>query len=165
MSELVPLPDADLARAAGYARAALAPATLAAYAADWADFCAWCGAKGVASLPAAPVTVAGYLAALATTHAGATLRRRVAAIGRAQTMAGHPWSATHPAIRDTLAGIARQHGMPPAPRRGDRHRRDPQAGRHLPRRDHRHRATAPSCCSASPPRCGEASWSGCSAST
>ena len=45
MSELVPLPDADRARAAGYARAALAPATLAAYAADWADFAAWCGAK------------------------------------------------------------------------------------------------------------------------
>jgi integrase len=27
-------------------------------------------------------------------------------------MAGHPWSAAHPAIRDTLAGIARQHGTP-----------------------------------------------------
>ncbi|TDH59798.1 hypothetical protein E2C06_25480 [Dankookia rubra] len=84
---------------------ALVPPT---YVADWADFAAWCDARGVAALPAAPVTVA----ALATTHAGATLRRRVAAIGRAQTMAGHPWSATHPAIRDTLAGIARQHGMP-----------------------------------------------------
>ena len=112
MSELVPLPDADRARAAGYARAALAPATLAAYAADWADFDAWCRSRGVTALPAAPTAVAAYLAALASTHAGATLHRRVAAIGRAQTMAGHPWSATHPAIRDTLAGIARQHGTP-----------------------------------------------------
>jgi integrase len=68
--------------------------------------------RGVVSLPAAPATVAAYLAALASTHAGATLRRRVAAIGRAHRMAGHPWAATHPAIRDTLTGIARQHGTP-----------------------------------------------------
>jgi hypothetical protein len=27
-------------------------------------------------------------------------------------MAGHPWSVAHPAIRDTLAGIARRHGAP-----------------------------------------------------
>ena len=60
------------------------PATLAATAADWADFSAWCGARGVASLPAAPVTVAGYLAALDNTLAGATLRRRVAGIGTAE---------------------------------------------------------------------------------
>jgi integrase len=112
MSELVPLPESDLARAAPYARQALAPATLAAYAADWADFAAWCAGRGVVSLPAAPATVAAYLAALASTHAGATLRRRVAAIGRAHRMAGHPWAATHPAIRDTLTGIARQHGTP-----------------------------------------------------
>lgn len=112
MSDLVPLPAPDLARAASYARQALAPATLAAYAADWADFSAWCRARSIAALPAAPATVAGYLAALAGSHAGATLRRRVAALGRAHRMAGHPWSAAHPVIRDTLAGIARQHGRP-----------------------------------------------------
>ncbi|WP_165982902.1 tyrosine-type recombinase/integrase [Dankookia rubra] len=112
MSELALLPDAEVARAAGYARQALAPATLAAYAADWADFEAWCREKGIAALPATPVTVAAYLATLATTHAGATLRRRLAAIGRAHRMAGHPWLGSHPALRDTLAGIARQHGVP-----------------------------------------------------
>jgi integrase len=112
MADLAPLPRADLARAASYARQALAPATLAAYAADWADFSEWCQSRGVGSLPAAPATVAAYLAALADSHAGSTLRRRVAAIGRAHSMAGQPWSATHPAIRDTLAGIARRHGTP-----------------------------------------------------
>ncbi|TDH62297.1 integrase [Dankookia rubra] len=112
MSELALLSDAEVARAAGYARHALAPATLTAYAADWADFEAWCRSRGVSALPAAPTTVAAYLAALATTHAGATLRRRLAAIGRAHCMAGQPWSGSHPAIRDTLAGIARQHGVP-----------------------------------------------------
>ena len=30
----------------------------------------------------------------------------------AHRMAGHAWSAEHPAIRDTLAGVARQHGTP-----------------------------------------------------
>jgi site-specific recombinase XerD len=112
MSTPALLPDAEVARAASYARQALAPATLAAYAADWADFGAWCRSRGVPALPAAPTAVAAYLAALATTHAGATLRRRLAAIGRAHRMAGHPWSGSHPALRDTLTGIARQHGTP-----------------------------------------------------
>ena len=96
MSELIPLPEAEVARAAGFARQALSPATLAAYAADWADFDARCQSRGVPALPAAPTTVAAYLAALATTHAGATLRRRLAAIGRAQRMAGHPWVGVAP---------------------------------------------------------------------
>jgi hypothetical protein len=65
MSERVPLPDADLARAAGYARQALAPATLAAYAADRSDFETWCRGRGVTALPADLVTVAAYLAAMA----------------------------------------------------------------------------------------------------
>ncbi|WP_277751912.1 hypothetical protein [Dankookia rubra] len=38
MSTPALLPNAEVTRAAGYARQALAPATLAAYAADWADF-------------------------------------------------------------------------------------------------------------------------------
>ncbi|WP_370655744.1 site-specific integrase [Paracraurococcus lichenis] len=88
------MPDTDLVRAAGYARQALAPATLAAYAADWAGFEAWCAGRGVAALPATPVTVAAYLAAIAATHAGSTLRRRLAAIGRAHRMAGLPWTAS-----------------------------------------------------------------------
>lgn len=70
MSELALLPDAEVDRAAGYARQALSPAT--------------------------PVTVAAYLAA----------------VGHAHRMAGHAWSGSHPAIRDTLAGIARRHGTP-----------------------------------------------------
>lgn len=38
MSELALLPEAEVARATGYARQALALATLAACAADWAAF-------------------------------------------------------------------------------------------------------------------------------
>jgi integrase len=113
MSDLATLPAADLALAAGYARQALAPATLRAYATDWAAFSGWCQARGIAPLPAAPTTVAGYCAALAVSHSRATLRRRLAAIGRAHRMAGLAWTPSHPAIRDTLAGIFRRHGRPP----------------------------------------------------
>jgi integrase len=112
MSELTVLPAADLALAADYARQALAPATLQAYAADWAEFSAWCRQKGVSALLANPATVAAYLASIAVSHARSTLRRRLAAIGRAHRMKNAAWTASHPAIRDTLSGIFRRHGMP-----------------------------------------------------
>jgi hypothetical protein len=37
--------------AKAYARTALAPETLRAYAADWQHFCAWCGTHGCEALP------------------------------------------------------------------------------------------------------------------
>ncbi len=113
MSDVAPLPASDLARAADYARHALAPATLKAYAADWEDFTAWAQGRGVSALPADPTTVAAYLASMAISLAGPTLRRRLSAIGRAHRMKGVAWEARHPVIRDTLAGLLRQHGTPP----------------------------------------------------
>ena len=97
MSELTILPAADLALAADSARQALAPATLKAYAADWAEFSTWCQQKGVSALPAAATTVAAYLASIAISHARSTLRRRLAAIGRAHRMKGVAWATSHPA--------------------------------------------------------------------
>jgi hypothetical protein len=38
-----------------------APATLRAYRADWASFCAWCASTGRRPLPALPLTVAQYI--------------------------------------------------------------------------------------------------------
>ena len=112
MPDVPALPAADLALAAGYARQALSPATLRAYRADWEDFAAWCQARGVPPLPAEPATVAAYLASMAISHARSTLRRRLAAIGRAHRMKGIAWMPAYPAIRDTLAGIFRRHGTP-----------------------------------------------------
>ncbi|MCB4825556.1 hypothetical protein [Roseicella aerolata] len=43
---------------------------------------------------------------------GEALRRRLAAIGGAHTLAGPPWNPGHPAIRHTLRGILRRHGTP-----------------------------------------------------
>lgn len=97
MSQPVPVPTAShlAARenAREYAGEALAPNTLRAYRADWADFTTWCQRGGVSALPAEPATVAAYLASLATTHSRAALRRRLTAIGQAHRLKELDWSA------------------------------------------------------------------------
>ncbi len=110
-----PMARQALADAVAFARGADAENTRRAYASDWRDFADWCAEAGLQALPAAPETVASYLACLALTRgcALATLRRRVVTIARAHRQAGHAgfWPG-HPAISDTLRGIARQHGRP-----------------------------------------------------
>jgi integrase len=99
-----------LAKSQAYQDAADAPATLRAYAADLANFEAWCGKHGLPPMPATPEIVGAYLAAAGEGYAMPTLRRRVAAIARACGVAGHPLDTKHPAVRETLRGIARTHG-------------------------------------------------------
>jgi integrase len=103
---------AALAAAIDFAGQALAPATLRAYRADWQHFCAWCRDAGWRALPAAPETVAAYLASLAKTHTSSALVRRLAALSRAHRLARQPWPAADPAIRNTLRGIRRRYGRP-----------------------------------------------------
>jgi len=112
--EKPPAPRAALAiaKSKAYQAAADAPATLRAYAADLAHFKAWCEAHGFQPMPASPETVGAYLAAAGLGYALPTLRRRVAAIARAHRIAKHPLDTRHPAIRETLRGIARAHGEP-----------------------------------------------------
>ena len=50
------------------------------------------------------------MAAAGEGYALPTLRRRVAAIARACGVDGHPLDTKHPAIRETLRGVARIHG-------------------------------------------------------
>jgi integrase len=109
-----PAPRAALAMAKSkaYQAAADAPATLLAYAADLAHFKAWCEAHGFQPMPASSETVGAYLAATGLGYALPTLRRRVAAIARAHRIAKQPLDTRHPAIRETLRGIARTHGEP-----------------------------------------------------
>jgi integrase len=56
--------------------------------------------------------VGAYLAAAGLGYATSTLRRRVAAIARAHRIAKEPLDTRHPAICETLRGIARTHGEP-----------------------------------------------------
>jgi integrase len=101
-----------LAKSKAYQDGADAEATLRAYAADVANFQAWCKKHGFEAMPATPETVGAYLAAAGEGYAMPTLRRRVAAIARACGVAGHPLDTKHPAIRETLRGIGRKHGTP-----------------------------------------------------
>ena len=101
-----------LAKSQAYQDAADAPATLRAYAADLANYKAWCEKHGLEPMPATPEVVGAYLAAAGEGYAAPTLRRRVAAIARACGVAGHPLDTKHPAIRETLRGIARKHLAP-----------------------------------------------------
>src|SRR5689334_24054439 len=107
-----PLGEAALAAAAAYARLSLAPATRRAYQADWREFVAWCAEAGLPPLPAAPATVAAHLAAMAKTHARASLRRPLAAFGQMQRLQGPEWESAQPAIPPTPPGLLRQHGAP-----------------------------------------------------
>ena len=101
-----------LAQSQAYQDVADAPSTLRAYAADLANYAAWCGAHGFTAMPATPDVVGAYLAAAGEGYALPTLRRRVAAIARACGIAGQPLDTKHPAIRETLRGIGRRHGAP-----------------------------------------------------
>lgn len=105
--------QAALDAAAGYAQQSLSAATLRAYRADWADFEAWCRDTGLEAMPAAPQTVAAYLASMVEARSRATIQRRLVSIGQAHKLAGHDWRPSHPAIRNTMRGMFRRHGKPP----------------------------------------------------
>src|SRR5579862_4011287 len=101
-----------LAKSQAYQDAADAASTLRAYAADFANFEAWCTKHRFAVMPVTPEVVGAYLAAAGEGYAMPTLRRRVAAISRACGVAGYPLDTKHPAIRETLRGVGRKHGSP-----------------------------------------------------
>lgn len=105
-----PALKAAIGAAKTYAREAHATETLRAYRHDWHEFQGWCAAAGCPSLPADPLSVAGYLASLAATLGRSALQRRLSAIGLYHKLQGFDWSPSHPAIRTTLRGIGRIHG-------------------------------------------------------
>src|SRR3954451_2788345 len=93
----LPAPLSRLAeRARDYARAAQAPNTVRAYAADWRHYCAWLAAQGFGELPPDPERVGLYITACASGAGSAarrpdsvrTIERRLAAIGWTYTQRG-----------------------------------------------------------------------------
>jgi site-specific recombinase XerD len=101
---------ADLAAAVDLAKAEKAASTRKAYGTDFRIFKAWCDARGVAALPAAPETVAAYLAAQAATSKASTLSRRVAAIRYAHKLAGLALPTDAEGVKATMRGIRRTYG-------------------------------------------------------
>jgi integrase len=108
------LPDARPIRPRGRLCAGLAvPATRLAYRSQLRAWEAWCRAQGVSPAPAVPALVANHLAELAGSRSHATLQLRLAAIVSAHALLRLPFDAADPALRQTLAGIARRHGTRP----------------------------------------------------
>ena len=100
----------DLAAAIDLAKAEKAASTRKAYGTDFRLFRAWCEARGVSALPAAPETVAAYLAAHAGTSKASTLGRRVAAIRYAHKLAGLALPTDAEGVKATMRGIRRTYG-------------------------------------------------------
>ncbi len=106
--------EAKVARAVTQSRAA---STMRAYRSDWTDFSLWCGGLGLDALPAAPATIAAYIAELAdpgddrSPAAVATITRRLAAIGEAHKLAGHVSPCGEALVRETMKGIRRTLGI------------------------------------------------------
>lgn len=101
---------AKVARAVTHSRSAN---TTRAYAADMTDFRTWCSALNVQPVPAAPGTVAAYIAELADPGDDrpplkvSTIERRLAAIAGAHKEAGQVSPTTDPIVRATMSGIRR----------------------------------------------------------
>jgi site-specific recombinase XerD len=92
----------------GKVEQAKADNTKRAYRSDWADFTAWCDGHQLASLPAAPETVALYVTDQAERgRRAATLARRLATISQAH-QAAHFEAPTRAAeVRAVMQGIRR----------------------------------------------------------
>ncbi|MBC5800019.1 MAG: tyrosine-type recombinase/integrase [Candidatus Eremiobacteraeota bacterium] len=106
-------PGAELwaTQAYEYARSSQAANTLRAYASDLRDFEAFCDRGVFRSFPAEPLTVAMYVAELASRAKVSTIRRRLAAIAVQHRRAGLDSPASHRIVRDVVRGVARQNGV------------------------------------------------------
>ena len=106
-SSLLRAPDATSRRARRRAPGART-------ASSFAGFDGWCTSRGLCSCPAAPATVAVYLAALADAGAAvSTIERALAGIAHEHRSRGITWQRGEPAIRETMAGIRRKLGTAP----------------------------------------------------
>jgi site-specific recombinase XerD len=120
MTDLIPHQNTapallDLAETAKhYIDQSLSFATRKAYASDFRIFSAWCAAHSVPALPAAPGTVATFLASQANAGiAASTLTRRIAAIKFAHEAASHHAPTAHKGVTAALKGIRRAQGTAP----------------------------------------------------
>ena len=103
----VPAPRACLAAALG----GFSDNTRRAIRSDFGIFDAWCRARPLPALPAAPATLAAFVDAMAASRAPATVRRYVASIDAAHRVLGHDRSATKsPAVRLALQRMHRAKG-------------------------------------------------------
>jgi site-specific recombinase XerD len=108
------VPAAETAAAANFAANEKADSTRRAYRADFEAFRDWCTERRASPLPAAPGTVAAYLAFEAGRSRPSTINRRLAAIRYAHRFAGLPTPTDDERVRATMRGIRRTLGTAPA---------------------------------------------------
>jgi site-specific recombinase XerD len=96
-----------------YVRASKAPSTVRGYGADWRDFCAWCGSRALAPLPATADTVAAYIAHAADRLKPGSLQRRLNAIAEAHKAVGAESPTQATLVRNVMKGIRRTQGTAP----------------------------------------------------
>lgn len=100
-------------RAATYAGKARAEATKKAYRSDWAEFTTWAHHKGMATLPAEPLTVICYIVELAGAAKTSTIARRLVSIGEYHRAARLPSPTDDVELQAVWAGIRHEHGTAP----------------------------------------------------
>ena len=84
------------------------------YEQDWRAFADWCAPRGVSAIPAAPATVAAFLASEADREfRPVTIERRAAAIAAAHRAQDHPNPCDSGAVAAVLSGIRRELGTAP----------------------------------------------------
>jgi integrase len=110
-ADLVPPPSLDQARE--FIRVSKAENTLRGYQSDWREFCAWCEAHGVCPLPAAPESVAAYIAECAGHLKPGSIQRRLNAIAEAHKAAGLDSPTVAGMVKNTMKGIRRTRGTAP----------------------------------------------------
>src|SRR5580704_5657645 len=106
----------SLEQAREFARQSKAENTLRGYRTDWRDFCAWCESHGLSPLPAAPETVAAYIAQCAGRLKVGTIQRRLNAITEAHKATGLDSPTSDGMVRNTLKGIRRALGTAAVPK-------------------------------------------------
>lgn len=104
----------EMTSARKYIAASKAPNTIKAYRSDWKYFVAWCEKRKVNPMPAAPETVAVYIAFLADQgRKAATIQRKITAISQAHIAAGFDSPTKTAEVRTTWQGIRRLLGTAP----------------------------------------------------
>jgi site-specific recombinase XerD len=102
------------AEALDFGRAALSENTMRAYRGDWSEFQDWCAARGRASLPATPSTVANFASMLAGAGKRVpTIARKLATIRFYHRGAGAENPTDNAGVAAILKGIRRTVGTAP----------------------------------------------------
>ncbi len=126
MHDLIPMPaagalvafEAELDAVRSFAANEKSEATRRAYTSDMRSFTAWCRARDLCPLPAAPETVSWHISSVACDGLSvSSIGRRLAAIAYAHKLAKLPSPTASEDVRVVLAGIRRTVGTAPTRRK------------------------------------------------